>query len=255
MDPLSFSASLITILTLATKLGSKIIHIVEDTKDAPSELTEIRDEIISLMWVIERLDALSKEEQRANPMKPILWSGALDEEGTRTTDIEIALKSCTKVMKEMSRRLDTVEGYLTGGVFDKMKYPFFISSERSNLRDLRSRLAHSKTAILMSLQLRTLGLVKAASSASIEHHGAIRELLKLVQNLKLQNEQNEGHPISQAIGPGTHIGNRLTGTIAILDPGGYDETGLGYGRREREFDLEVYSSLDVWMAKFRKDSA
>jgi hypothetical protein len=152
MDPLSFSASLITVIALATKVGIKVKQITDDVKDAPAELTEIRDEITSLIWIIERLDVLTKEEARANPAKPMSWPG----EVSQTTDIEIALGSCTKVMKELVRRLNTVEGYLTGGVFDKMKYPFFVSSERNNLRDLRMRLAHSKTAILMSLQLRTL---------------------------------------------------------------------------------------------------
>ncbi|KAF2474700.1 uncharacterized protein BDR25DRAFT_340453 [Lindgomyces ingoldianus] len=232
MDPLSFSASLITVLGLAAKVGKKAKQIVDDTKDAPAELTEIRDEIESLTWVIERLDALSKEEARANPTRPILWS----RNASRTTDIEIALGSCTNVMKELSRRLDAVEGYLTGGVFDKMKYPFFVSSERNNLRDLR---------------LRTLGLVKAASSASVEHHGAIQELLKLVRSLQSQDELDGVPGIPQTIERATPISSGLTGSTAVSDGDGCEGTDSVNSNTSTTFELEVYSSPDAWISRFR----
>lgn len=156
MDPLSISASIIAIITLSAQLGSKLKKIVEDNKDAPSELTEIRDEVISLTWFIESLRALVEEEQRTPPNQVTLWSRALDGQGTQDPDIELALKSCKNIMKILDHKVDTMEGYLNGGPLDRMKYTLLVSSERSNLKDLRVRLAHSKNSIVVLLQLRTL---------------------------------------------------------------------------------------------------
>jgi hypothetical protein len=156
MDPLSVSASIIAVIALAGNIGLKIKQIVKDFKNVPPELAEVRDEVKSLSWMLKRLEALAEEERQANAREPVFGSVQLDATGRKTTDIEIALRSCTTVMKEMSRRLDVVQSCLHGGPFDKMKYPLSLSTERDELRGLRSRLERGKTAILMSLQFRIL---------------------------------------------------------------------------------------------------
>lgn len=150
MDPLSISASIIAVLTLTAKTTSKIKHIIEGSKDAPVELIEVRDEILSLTWVVERLDAISKIEQEQDSAELIKL-----EDGSSLTDIDMALKSCNSIMKEIRKKVDAVQGYLTGNALERIKYPFSISSDRAGLRDLRIRLGHSKIAITIALQMRT----------------------------------------------------------------------------------------------------
>jgi hypothetical protein len=155
MDPLSISASIITVLALSAKLSFKLKDIVETKKEAPAELSDIRNELQSLTWVIERLGVLSKQEQKRGTDA---WSRVFyDEPASGTSeDIGLTLQSCSNVMNDLRLQVEKVEKYLSGGAWDRMKYPFFITSERANLRELRSRLAHNKMSILMSLQLRTL---------------------------------------------------------------------------------------------------
>jgi len=156
MDPLSVSASIIAVLGLAGNIGLKIKRIVKDFKNVPPELAEVRDEVKSLSWMLKRVEALAEEERQANSGEPDFGPVKLYAAGRKTTDIEIALRSCMTVMKEMNRRLDVVQSCLHGGPFDKMKYSLSLSTERDELRDLRCRLERGKTAILMSLQFRIL---------------------------------------------------------------------------------------------------
>lgn len=125
MDPLSVGV-------LAPRVGKKAKRISEEVKDAPAELSEIRHEIVSLLSLVERLDTLVKEGIRADA----------EDQTLHTSDIELALRSCTNVMNQLSHSLDTVEKRLTHGVISKMKSSRSILSEREKWKELRMRLVH-----------------------------------------------------------------------------------------------------------------
>jgi hypothetical protein len=155
MDPLSLSASIIAVLTLTAQAGSAVRTLLQNLEDAPRELCEINNEIISLSWILKRLEILVKEEQLKHASGPILPLDHVNITDT-VTDIETSLSTCSVVMKEIKKKIDWILKTQKGGPFDRIKIPFAWPTERKNLEDLRSRLERSKTTILLSLQIRTL---------------------------------------------------------------------------------------------------
>lgn len=171
MDPLSFSASLIAIITISGKLTSTLSTLISDGKDTPSEFPEIRDEIISLTWVLERLHTLVREEldqehkllqhpsstfSSASTLQSTPKLGCEKTSLVGTTDIHIAIKSCAKIMQELDSKVTIIESWMKGGIWEKTKYTVLISLERTALRDIRVRLNHARVGILVSLNVRTL---------------------------------------------------------------------------------------------------
>jgi hypothetical protein len=155
MDPLSLSASIIAVLTLTAQVGSAVRTLLQHLEDAPRELSEINNEIISLSWILKRLEILVKEEQLKHPSGPILPVDHVNINDI-VTDMETSLSTCSGVMKEIKKKIDSILKTQKGGPFDRIKIPFAWPTERKNLEDLRSRLERSKTTILLSLQIRTL---------------------------------------------------------------------------------------------------
>ncbi|OAL44951.1 hypothetical protein IQ07DRAFT_604467 [Pyrenochaeta sp. DS3sAY3a] len=158
MDPLSISASVASFLVLASKVGLQVKQIADDLKDAPAELSEVRDEIESLVLLVNRLNALAKEEARATPADVNLSP----ERSSQATDIQATLKSCTNVMKELGQKLDTIERHLSRGKLGKMTFSLVVSE-----------------------------LFKATSSAAEGHQDDIQDLLRNIQS-KLESRTMPG---------------------------------------------------------------
>jgi hypothetical protein len=95
--------------------------------------------------------------------------------------------------------------------------------------------------VLCQANISNSGLLKAASSASVEHNGAIQELLKLVRNLQSQNGLDGIPSISPTIELET---SSLSGRTAV-------EEACDQEMADRNFELEAYSGPEAWMSKFR----
>jgi len=98
-----------------------------------------------------------------------------------------------------------------------------------------------------------------ASSASTDHHTAIRELLKLVQELKQQNcestptNRTESEPIRTASTTEATSTTSLISTMCNSED--RDDTANGHDGRERQFELQIYSNPLEWMANFRTNTS
>jgi hypothetical protein len=150
MDPLSVTASVVALLTLAVQVGAVIAASIKDDKKATKELIQIGQEVQSLRSVLCRLKIILEEERLSNALG---WqSGAFT-----AADIEPALGACLATMREIQVKTNGIKSLIQGGgSFDKVRYQYKWSSVRKDLQDLRARLEYSKTSILMSLQLRSL---------------------------------------------------------------------------------------------------
>jgi hypothetical protein len=143
MDPVSVSASIIAILASATKISIVIYDIVRQVKNTPPELAAVRHEIESLSPVLEHLKAA------------VDTNNAEAEDGTKTRDTKLALASCMSVMMEVESKVNFLHDRLLRGRFNKWKHFLSWSSEKQELRDLQSRLLHSKNTLLLSINVLT----------------------------------------------------------------------------------------------------
>lgn len=91
-------------------------------------------------------------------------------------------------------------------------------------------------------------LVKTNSAADIEHHAAIQKLLKLVQAVKIDDKEMSLIKESE---PSTKTSTLLPELLAISAPPDDNDLGPSGRNSAGAFDLEVYSTPDAWLNRFR----
>jgi len=182
MDPLSVTASVIALLTLANSIVSVISVAIKDSKSAPSELLRIDQEINSLGSVLRHLQVLLKEENAA--------SEGTQSAASSSADLAATLKACGAIMGEIHRKATYIKALMAGAPFDKIMGQFSWPSTKKDLQELQTRLQYNKSSILMCLQLRSLEMLKTASKSSTETTIYINALLREVQALKAQHQSH-----------------------------------------------------------------
>jgi len=144
MDPLSITASVVTLVTIASKLAASLVALRNGFRSAPHEIDSISKEVLSLSVVLIRLQRLAENDALTSVELPV-------EDG-----LAEVLRSCREILDKIERKVSAISALLTGHSFVRVKQRWSWTSTKKDLRDLCMRLEYYKTAILMLLQLRNL---------------------------------------------------------------------------------------------------
>jgi len=151
MDPLSVTASAITVIQLTTELVKGIRKFYKNVKDAPKEVAEFVDELTALGIVLERLKDISQKADVAS-LSYIAVNGTVQngQRAIRLPTLESMTKAdgplaiCYEEMLAFQRKLTKHQSRLK----QSLKWPFekpAITDSIAHLRNLKSAL---DTAIL-----------------------------------------------------------------------------------------------------------
>ncbi len=151
MDPLSITASAITVIQLTAELLKGIRNYYKDVKNAPKEVAEFIDELTALGIVFERLKDISQKAEAAS-LSHIAVNGAVQHKQKAfclptlgsITKADGSLAICYKEMLAFQRKLTKDQSRLK----KSLKWPFEkaeINDSIAHLRNLKSAL---DTAIL-----------------------------------------------------------------------------------------------------------
>lgn len=147
MDPLSVTASAITVIQLTTELIKGTRQYYKDVRNAPKEVAEFVDELTALGIVFERLKNISQKAEAAS-LSPIAMHNKHKASCLPTlenmTKVDGPLAICYKEMLAFQRKLTRDQSRLK----KSLKWPFEKAEMTDSIAHLRNLKSALDTAIL-----------------------------------------------------------------------------------------------------------
>jgi len=146
MDPLSVTASAITIIQLTTELIKGTRNYYKNVKNAPKEIADFLDQLEMLGAVLERLKHTSEKADAKSSSKPRIHGGIQSPQNASPlpllkkmlqTDGPLAI--CYEEMSAFKRRLSKDQSRIKKA----LKWPF----EKDEIRDAVTRLRNLKSVL------------------------------------------------------------------------------------------------------------
>lgn len=175
MDPLSLSASIAGIISLADVVFRAVFKYGRAVKDARSDVQALADEINGLVTVLRGLEALALDlESEGDAFDPTLSAHYLHQ--------------VHKVLEEVDRRVKkanhSFERSKVDGVVKRLKWPFSASETKRLLDDL----SRHKATIALAVSADSMRTVQLSLSKSIELGKDVSTMVEIVRRVEINTQ-------------------------------------------------------------------
>ena len=136
-DPLSISASVAGLLSLAIQVSQLLYAQIQTTRHAPRDAKELLDELKAIEGVLKRLDAFLREQN-------------IDARNFGATSmLAEAIQGCTVKILDIQGRVEKLNKHSVGGLVERGKW-YYKQDER---REIVAYLHRSLTIFQLSLSV------------------------------------------------------------------------------------------------------
>lgn len=175
MDPLSLSASIAGLVSLADVVFRAVFKYARAVKDAENYVQTLSDGIIELITMLKSLEALALAfEYDGDEFDPLLSARHLDQLRQVLRKIEMKVKKPLESFKQS--KLD--------GVMRRLKWPFSISETKELLDDL----TRHKATITMALSADSMRGVQLLLSKNAELGKEVSDMSKIITKIEINTQ-------------------------------------------------------------------
>lgn len=184
MDPLSLSASIAGLVSLAEVVFEAVFKYARAVKNARSDVQTLSEEINGLATILRSLKALAADlESDGDKFNPLLSAHLLNQPRGVLNKIEVRVK----------KGLDSFKKSKLDGILRRLKWPF----SESETKDLLDELSRHKSMITMALSadsMKEIQLLLSKNTELVKEVSDLTEIMKKVQintQITVQEKQRQ----------------------------------------------------------------
>lgn len=175
MDPLSLSASIAGVASLADDVFTAVFKYAKAVKDARSDVQRLSEEISELVTMLRTLKALAADlESDGDKFNPLLSAHLLNQ----------FQRTLTKIESRVKKGLDSFKQSKLDGVMRRLKWPLSVSETKELLDDL----SRHKSTIAMALSADSMREIQLLLSKNAELGNKVSNLTGIVKNVEINTQ-------------------------------------------------------------------
>lgn len=175
MDPLSLSASIAGLVSLAEVIFEAVFKYARAVKDARSDVQTLSEEINGLVTMLRSLKALTADlESDGDKFNPLLSAHLLDQSRRVLDKIEVRVK----------KGLDSFKQSKLDGVLRRLKWPF----SESETKELLDDLSRHKSTITMALSADSMREIQLLLSKNADLGKEVSKLTEIMKKVEINTQ-------------------------------------------------------------------